>query len=268
MSPGLEDQLTGVSSHNNMQTLTACDEAFRKRKSSVAAGRMSTMAAPDTVAVAALPLHLFKDECADGAAAPAAALREPNPTAAVHARLCEYNLSGQLPLQGGAPDIPSAGFHLVCAAAGGDVRALRDVRSLAQGLSADVLLPGVSLAAGGEAALEKLLPSLTARLAAAGDVAAMVEVANAAAADGRAAAAAAWVRLALEQEGGGDAAGLGGTARYQLLERLAELLADSGDTAAAAEQFEAASEAAMEAGKTKLAMKLADRAAQLAPEDD
>ena len=36
----------------------------------------------------------------------------------------------------------------------------------------------------------------------------------------------------------------------------------------AAEQFEAASEAAMEAGKTKLAMKLADRAAQLAPEDD
>ena len=96
----------------------------------------------------------------------------------------------------------------------------------------------------------------------------MVEVANAAAADGRAAAAAAWVRLALEQEGGGDAAGLGGTARYQLLERLAELLADSGDTAAAAEQFEAASEAAMEAGKTKLAMKIADRAAQLAPEDD
>ena len=266
--PALARQLTGVSSHNNMQTLTACDEAFRKRKSSVAAGRMSTIAAPDTVAVAALPLHLFKDECADGAAAPAAALREPNPTAAVHARLCEYNLSGQLPLQGGAPDIPSAGFHLVCAAAGGDVRALRDVRSLAQGLSADVLLPGVSLAAGGEAALEKLLPSLTARLAAAGDVAAMVEVANAAAADGRAAAAAAWVRLALEQEGGGDAAGLGGTARYQLLERLAELLADSGDTAAAAEQFEAASEAAMEAGKTKLAMKLADRAAQLAPEDD
>ena len=52
------------------------------------------------------------------------------------------------------------------------------------------------------------------------------------------------------------------------LERLAELLADSGDTAAAAEQFEAASEAAMEAGKTKLAMKLSDRAAQLAPEDD
>ena len=66
----------------------------------------------------------------------------------------------------------------------------------------------------------------------------------------------------------GAIAGLGGTARYQLLERLAELLADSGDTAAAAEQFEAASEAAMEAGKTKLAMKLADRAAQLAPEDD
>ena len=203
--PALARQLTGVSSHNNMQTLTACDEAFRKRKSSVAAGRMSTIAAPDTVAVAALPLHLFKDECADGAAAPAAALREPNPTAAVHARLCEYNLSGQLPLQGGAPDIPSAGFHLVRAAAGGDVRALRDAR-LAQGLSADVLLPGVSLAAGGEAALEKLLPTLTARLAAAGDVAAMVEVANAAAADGRAAAAAAWVRLALEQEGGGDAA--------------------------------------------------------------
>ena len=119
-------------------------------------------------------------------------LREPNPTAAVHARLCEYNLSGQLPLQGGAPDIPSAGFHFVGAAAGGDVRALRDVR-LAQGLSADVLLPGVSLAAG-EAALEKLLPTLTARLAAAGDVAAMVEVANAAAADVSAAAAAAWVR--------------------------------------------------------------------------
>ena len=52
--PALARQLTGVSSHNNMQTLTACDEAFRKRKSSVAAGRMSTMAAPDTVAVAAL----------------------------------------------------------------------------------------------------------------------------------------------------------------------------------------------------------------------
>ena len=45
--------------------------------------------------------------------------------------------------------------------------------------------------------------------------------------------------------------------------RLGELLIEAGDDAGAAEHFEAASEAANEAGNFKLGMKYADRAAQL-----
>jgi len=45
----------------------------------------------------------------------------------------------------GAADAASAVHHLICAAAAGDARALRDVRSLLRGLSSDEVLPGVAL---------------------------------------------------------------------------------------------------------------------------
>ena len=36
---------------------------------------------------------------------------------AVHAKLCSYNLAGALAGQEGKPDLPSAAFHLLVAAA-------------------------------------------------------------------------------------------------------------------------------------------------------
>lgn len=68
------------------------------------------------------------------------------PVGMVHARLCEFNLSGALPLLEGKEDIPSAGYHAVCAAAANEPRALRDLRSLCRGLTGDELLPGVRIA--------------------------------------------------------------------------------------------------------------------------
>lgn len=46
----------------------------------------------------------------------------------VHAKLAELALSGKQPLQDDVPDVASAGFHLVCAAAANELRALRDMR--------------------------------------------------------------------------------------------------------------------------------------------
>eukprot|EP00966_Prymnesium_polylepis_P245313 5675208-Prymnesium_polylepis.1 len=105
----------------------------------------------------------------------------PEHTGAVHAKLAEFALSGALPLQEQQPDIPSAGFHLLCAAAANDARALRDLRSLCLGLSASEVLPGLRLVPQDVAAVAKHLPCVQAKLAAAGDLGSLVEMAQAAA---------------------------------------------------------------------------------------
>jgi CO/xanthine dehydrogenase FAD-binding subunit len=60
---------------------------------------------------------------------------------------------------------------------------------------------------------------------------------------------------------------LGGCAPHQLLTRKAELQLAVGEPAAASETYEAASEAALEAGKTKVAMRLQALAAECAPDE-
>ena len=149
----------------------------------------------------------------------------------VHARLAEFNLSGKLPLLDGDADVASAAYHLVCAASANEPRALRDLRSLCRGLSADELLPGVRIADEDLEGLSSLVPSLTARLAYSGDATAMLELANTIAAssvDGAAEAAAAWVQAAIGAVERAPASlqtelRLGGCAAYLLLQRLAEL---------------------------------------------
>ena len=198
----------------------------------------------------------------------------------VHARLCEYAQSGNLPLQEGNADIGSAAFHMVCAAACGEPRALRDLRALAQGISADELLPGMSLPPDeAEAMGAQHLPMLTRRLAAAGDPDAILTVANGEAAAGRPKQAAAWLQAAVDsataaQEAAassGSGMGMGGSGMsslgaslHVLLEKLGDAQLEAGDPAAAAESLQAVSEAAMEAGKHKLAMKLSMRSEEVA----
>ena len=63
-------------------------------------------------------------------------------------------------------------------AAAGDVRALRDLRSLCQGLSASEVLVGVKMRESDLPLLEPWLKSVTLRLAAAGDIGAMLEMAG------------------------------------------------------------------------------------------
>ena len=60
---------------------------------------------------------------------------------------------------------------------------------------------------------------------------------------------------------------LGGCAPYALYQRLAELQLESGDEGGAGESYEYAAEAAMEAGKAKIAMKLQALAEQYAAGD-
>ena len=300
----------------------------------------------------------------------------------VHARLCEYAQSGNLPLQvllplprlssplihhlshlsmssissispispispllpslpsllsqEGVADVGSAAFHLVCAAACGEPRALRDLRALAQvllppsasplqdtprafaplppstrhvllplslpahatcicpspsqGISADELLPGMALPpAEAEAMGAQHLPMLTRRLAAAGDPDAILAVANGEAAAGRPKQAVAWLEAAVDgavdaqaaaaasPKGGGRGMGMGmgmgmggggvsslGASLHVLLEKLGDAQLAAGDPEAAAASLQAASEAAMEAGKMKLAMKLTMRSEEVA----
>ena len=212
--------------------------------------------------------------------APAGGVPAPSAVGLVHAKLVEFNLTGALPLLEGQRDVLSAGFHLVCAAAANEPRALRALRSLLRGLSADELMPGVSLS--GEN-LEKLgaqyLPRLNARLAAAGDACAMLELANQLAAHEADEAAAArralkWIDAALtvavqatSDEEKADLA-MGRCALYQLYERQAELCRQVGDDRAASESYASASEAALEAGKTKIAMTLQAKSEECAPQDE
>ena len=212
--------------------------------------------------------------------APAGGVPAPSAVGLVHAKLVEFNLTGALPLLEGQRDVLSAGFHLVCAAAASEPRALRDLRSLLRGLRADELLPGVSLS--GEN-LEKLgaqyLPRLNARLAAAGDACAMLELANQLAAHEADEATAArkalkWIDAALavaaqatSDKEKADLA-MGCCALYQLYERQAELCRQVGDDRAASESYASASEAALEAGKARLAMTLQTKSEECASRDE
>ena len=230
------------------------------------------------LAVSALPLTLLSEDAAGCAAREAGGLPAEGmsgvpppsdgggaaPIGLVHARLAEYNLVGSLPLLRDQPDVASAGHHLVCACAANEPRALRDLRALVRGMSADELLPGVCLDSPSDELQAWIVPVLTTRLAHSGDATAMLEAANNLAASGANNApvrAAAWVHAALEAVAKAPAKQqielqLGGCAPYSLYQRLAELQLEGGDEVAAGESYAAASEAAMEAGKAKIAMKL------------
>ena len=150
-------------------------------------------------------------------------------------------------------------------------RTLRDLRSLARGLPAAELLVGVSMRKSSmlENKLEPLLPAITARLAATGDVPSALEMAAAATGE----ECVKWLRMAVARydDASDDEKGTlaqFGCARFQLLQKLAEALVDAGQRAAAGEAFQEASEAAMEMCKTKVSMKLAARAEELQGEED
>ena len=141
------------------------------------------------------------------------------------------------------------------------------MRALLLGLSCDELLPGVRPSDDYAPHASTLLPLISARLAASGDVASMVEAADAASAAGDASLAAGWLKAAVEAGPAADAMSMA-TKPHALLTKLAELQLEAGDVAEAAASFSAASEAAMEAGNMKASMKLADRAAALEPEEE
>ena len=162
--------------------------------------------------------------------------------------------------------------------------------SPSQGISADELLPGMALPpAEAEAMGAQHLPMLTRRLAAAGDPDAILAVANGEAAAGRPKQAVAWLEAAVDgavdaqaaaaasPKGGGRGMGMGmgmgmggggvsslGASLHVLLEKLGDAQLAAGDPEAAAASLQAASEAAMEAGKMKLAMKLTMRSEEVA----
>jgi hypothetical protein len=281
---GLEERLSnrGLSAQ---ETISRAEIILKERRGELERGGGDQ----SEVSASGLPFHLLA-EGAEGAVtrreaglpedahtAPPAANPPPTPSVGlVHARMAELNLSGALPLLEEKPDVPSALFHVVCAASANEPRALRDLRSLCRGLAADELLPGVRLMDSEVSACAAHVPTLTVRLAASGDATAMLETANADAALGGDEAlrrAARWVQAAIDAVGRASEKDqaelrLGGCALFQLLQRLAELQADLGDTTAAAASYEAASEAAMEEGKTKAAMKLSALAEQYAGEGE
>ena len=192
---------------------------------------------------------------------------------AVHAKMCEYALVGRLPLQEGEADVASAGHHLVCAAAAGHVQSLLDLRSLCRGLPASEVLVGVKMRSTEVEALAQWLPHITARLAAAGDVGAMIERAGMLNTSGRSADGLLWLRAAVQRF---DEAGEEeqttltqfGCARYQLLQKLGDACAEAGERVAAGEAYQEASEAAMEAGRAKVSMKLAALAEEMGEEEE
>jgi hypothetical protein len=59
-----------------------------------------------------------------------------------------------------------------------------------------------------------------------------------------------------------------GCARHQLLQKLGDACREAGQRARAAEAYQEASEAAMEAGKTKISMKLAALAEEMGEEEE
>jgi len=252
------------------------------------------------VLIKALPLHLLHTDEAAAAARTAVGLPGMAPTGGapaggvdtaagghgispaaiggVHAKMCEYALTGRLPLQQDQADVASAAHHLVCAAAGNEARALRDLKALCHGLPASELLVGVKLREVDVPHVQWLLPHLTARLAAGGDVASMVELAATCADADSVSDSVAWLRAALgayDASSAEEQSALSqfGLSRYQLLQRQAEtILKQPGPRSEvrsqAAAAYEEASEAAMEAGKAKVAMKLSALAEDFGGEGD
>ena len=172
--------------------------------------------------------------------------------APVHLALARYCACGGLPVLDGVPDEPSAVFHVCFAARGGHSDALRAWRDLARGVVQD-LVPGVQL--GRE--LPDVARALTAVLAHDGDLAACVELADAAAnADEKLS----WLDRALAAFDGADGVPLVGLERHALLEKAGRARLAAGDASGAAEAFSEASEAALALGKGKLSVKLASLA--------
>jgi hypothetical protein len=259
-------------SHGGAAQSVEAATLFRRR-----AAMLAQTSTGDTVEFADLPWHLLEDTEGGREARRRMGLPEPPsaepptggdrgasllvpPIGLVHAKLCELLLSGLTPLQlDGAADATSAAHHLLCAAATGDPRALRDVRSLLSGLASDELVPGVSLSKLSKEEEERaaaLLALLRPRLAAAGEVAEMLALAEAREADGDVAAAAKWVRAAVRVAEGAKEPELGDPQRalHHLLHRLSGLQAQMGEAAAARSSLEAAAEAARDAGAFKLGM--------------
>ena len=205
--------LTGVSSHNNMQTLTACDEAFRKRKSSVAAGRMSTIArrtrwrwrrsAPPLREIAPTARRRRRRRCAE--------TRPPPSTRDCASTACRASCRCARTSRPPASTRLRRRRRRSRAA-----RRTRRARAVGRRPAA-----GISLAAGGRrrsraaAGLTASPPPATSRRWSRWRTPRRPRR-----------LAAAWVRLALEQEGDGDAAGLGGTARCSC-SSASPVLADS-----------------------------------------
>jgi len=176
----------------------------------------------------------------------------------VHARLAELLLAGGTPTQTeGEADVFSAAYHLVCAAAAGEPRALRDLRSMLRGLTGDEVLPGVQLAPlcteEEQSAAAAACAALGPLLASAGDAAALLDFAEAERAKGELASAEEWLRGAVEAVRAGGA--FGDAVLHSCLKRLSEVQLERGEAAEAAATLAAAAEAARDAGAFKLGMK-------------
>ena len=197
--------------------------------------------------------------------------------APVHASLARFCACGGLTILDGAPDEQSACWHAFCAARGGDATAVRAVRDLCRGVVQD-LVPGVRLAS----ELPRLAEQLTEALARGGDISACVEVSDAYAnpADRlpwleRALAALDEAHTAPGQDAVQDEpvvrhteSGSNSLPRFDLLERLADARLAVGDKAGAAQALSDASDDAAAAGKGKLSVRLAERAAVLCDEEE
>lgn len=176
----------------------------------------------------------------------------------MHARLAELLLAGGTPTQTeGEADVFSAAYHLVCAAAAGEPRALRDLRSMLRGLTGDEVLPGVQLAPlcteEEQSAAAAACAALGPLLASAGDAAALLDFAAAERAKGELAGAEEWLRGAVEAVRAGGA--FGDAVLHSCLKRLSEVQLERGEAAEAAATLAAAAEAARDAGAFKLGMK-------------
>ncbi|KAL1507972.1 hypothetical protein AB1Y20_007576 [Prymnesium parvum] len=141
--------------------------------------------------------------------------------------------------------------------------------SLCRGLSASEVLPGVCLAKADEAVLKPFLARVNAKLAEVGDLSALVELAQSKAECGELPQAVELMRAAVAKAStSNEQDSLGGCALYQCLEKLGHLQLANQDAAGASESFSEAAEAAMEAGKTKLAMRLSALAEEHACEEE
>jgi len=125
------------------------------------------------------------------------------------------------------------------------------------------------LAKADEAVLKPFLARVNAKLAEVGDLSALVELAQSKAECGELPQAVELMRAAVAKAStSNEQDSLGGCALYQCLEKLGHLQLANQDAAGASESFSEAAEAAMEAGKTKLAMRLSALAEEHACEEE